>query len=87
MPTDAPASTTQRLIVMLAVSDIEAALKLYRDELGFSVTERFAKDGVIVWCKAKAGNHRSDVTAPPAPGRQEWGRRFLDPCERPRRSA
>ena len=56
MPIQAPTSTTQRLVPMLAVSDIEKAMLLYRDLLGFTITDKFAKDGSLIWCMARAGS-------------------------------
>lgn len=56
MPIEASTSTTQRVVPMLAVADIEAAMLLYRDLLGFSITDEFTEDGPLVWCMARAGS-------------------------------
>ena len=54
MPTQ-QLSQTLRVVSMISVADIEAALTLYRDELGFVVTNSFAEGGKLIWCQAKVG--------------------------------
>jgi len=54
MPTQ-QLSQTLRIVPMISSSDIEAALTLYRDELGFVVTNSFPKEGKLIWCQAKVG--------------------------------
>jgi len=40
---------------MISCADVEAALSLYRDELGFTVSDTHVEDGRLIWCLAKAG--------------------------------
>ena len=44
-----------RLVPMISCADVEAALSLYRDELGFTVSDTHVEDGRLIWCLAKAG--------------------------------
>jgi catechol 2,3-dioxygenase-like lactoylglutathione lyase family enzyme len=47
-----------RMIPMLASTDVEAALAIYRDVLGFHVTGKFEEGGRLIWCMAEAGESR-----------------------------
>jgi uncharacterized glyoxalase superfamily protein PhnB len=46
----------QRVTPMIAVSNIEQALKLYSDLLGAQVTNRHEENGQLVWCSVQAGD-------------------------------
>lgn len=55
MTIDAQPTTALRLVPMISCTDVNAALTLYRDELGFVVTDKYEDNGRLVWCLAKAG--------------------------------
>ncbi len=43
------------VVPFLAVADMQASLSFYVDGLGFEVTQRWEKDGVLRWCRLEHG--------------------------------
>ncbi len=43
------------LVPLLFVEDIERSLAFYRDQLGFSIAEKWEPEGKIAWCRLVRG--------------------------------
>lgn len=55
MTTTLRTATVNDLIPLLFVEDIGRSLAFYRDQLGFSMVEKWEPDGKLAWCRLSRG--------------------------------